>query len=330
MSADAPPPTGMIPRFARLIEAMKRAVADGADRRRLLGPLGKLGPLAGLLWQYLGHTRRRLAALHARYAAGRLPAAPRRPATPRPAADRPGSARRPPGIPRGPVFLQYGLGCFVLELRELVEDPEMRALLAASPQAGRLLRPLWRKLTTDPLPEVLQPAVRSRASRRQPRLGAGRRRRVPLRPRAQQRRPTRRAGDARPLRPSRRLRCPPGLRRFGRTDAAPSSHAHNVANMQHNAAQFTRPSTSSSIEPAEAGGRDARTDPQTHCSRRVLPAGWRLRRARVPAPSRPPSASASSPTSTAPTPTGPARARSTRRRWPPRISCGRIPAGPST
>ncbi len=32
----------------------------------------------------------------------------------------------------------------------------MRALLAASPQAGRLLRPLWRKLTTDPLPEPLR------------------------------------------------------------------------------------------------------------------------------------------------------------------------------
>ncbi len=167
MSADAPPPTGMIPRFSRFIEAMKRGVADGADRRRLLGPLGKLGPLAGLLWHYLGHTRRRLTALHARYAAGRLSAAPRRRATSRPAADRPGSARRP-GIPRGPVFLQYGLGCFVLELRALVEDPEMRALLAASPQAGRLLRPLWRKLTTDPLPEPLQLPCKPRLAQAAP------------------------------------------------------------------------------------------------------------------------------------------------------------------
>ncbi len=60
------------------------------------------------------------------------------------------------GIPRGPVFLPYGLGCYLGELRELVNDPETRALLAASPQAGRLLRPLWRKLTAEPLPEVLQ------------------------------------------------------------------------------------------------------------------------------------------------------------------------------
>jgi hypothetical protein len=122
----------------------------------MLGPLGKLAPLAGLLWHYLGDTRRRLAALHARFAAGRLPAAPRQRATPRPAADRAARMRRPPGIPRGPVFLQYGLGCFVSTLRELLEHSEMRALLAASPQAGRLLRPLWRKLTTEPLPEVLQ------------------------------------------------------------------------------------------------------------------------------------------------------------------------------
>ncbi len=143
-------------------------MADGADRRRLLGPPGKLGPLAGLLWRSLGHTRQRLAALHARYAAGRLPATPRRPATPRPAADRPAQMRRPPGIPRGPVFLQYGLGCFVPQLRALVEDPEMRALLAASPQAGRLLRPLWRKLTTDPLPEPLQLPPKPRLARAEP------------------------------------------------------------------------------------------------------------------------------------------------------------------
>jgi hypothetical protein len=145
----------MIPRFSLLIEAMKRGLIDGADRRRLLGPLGKLGPLVGLLWHYLGHTRRRLAALHARYAAGRLAPAPRRRTTSPPATGRPRSERGPPSIPRGPVFPQYGLGCFVTELRELVEHPEMRALLAASPRAGRLLRPLWRKLTADPLPEVL-------------------------------------------------------------------------------------------------------------------------------------------------------------------------------
>ncbi len=64
--------------------------------------------------------------------------------------------RRPPRIPRGPVLLRYHLARFVAPLRALVEEPEMRALLLAAPQAGRLLRPLWRKLTTDPLPEPLR------------------------------------------------------------------------------------------------------------------------------------------------------------------------------
>ncbi len=236
MSADAPPPTGMIPRFARFIEAMRRGVADGADRRRLLGPLGKLGPLAGLLWHYLGHTRRRLTALHARYTAGRLAAAPRRRATSRPAADRPGSARRP-GIPRGPVFLQYGLGCFVPQLSELLEHPEMRALLAASPQAGRLLRPLWRKLTTDPLPEPLQLPCKPRLAQ-----APRRSRRAPRRPSPPRR--TSRArppGGVRPRRPSRLLPRPPGRRRFFKPDAALPWHGLNVVISQLTTRSRRRP-----------------------------------------------------------------------------------------
>jgi hypothetical protein len=51
---------------------------------------------------------------------------------------------------------------YELELRRLLDDPEMRAFLAAVPQAGRLLGALWRKLTTEPLPEVLRPPPRPR------------------------------------------------------------------------------------------------------------------------------------------------------------------------
>jgi hypothetical protein len=47
-------------------------------------------------------------------------------------------------------------------LQTLLDDPEMRALMAASPQAGRILRPLWRKLTPDPLPAVLRLPPRPR------------------------------------------------------------------------------------------------------------------------------------------------------------------------
>jgi hypothetical protein len=50
-------------------------------------------------------------------------------------------------------------------LQALLDDPEMRALLAASPQAGRILRPLWRKLSTYPLPPVLRLPPRPRRPR---------------------------------------------------------------------------------------------------------------------------------------------------------------------
>ncbi len=151
MPPDAPPPTNVIHRFGLFIEGLKRAMAEGIGRRH-----DTLGPLAVLLWHYLGRTLRRLAALHAGFADGTLAAAPRRSAAPRRPSDRPTTMRRPPRIPRGPVLLQYYLIHFVPQLRALVEEPEMRALLEASPQAGRLLRPLWRKLTTDPLPEPLR------------------------------------------------------------------------------------------------------------------------------------------------------------------------------
>ena len=110
-----------------------------------------------LLGNFLSGTLRRLAALHARFAAGKLPAAPRarRPAAAL-AADRPRAEPRPPGIPRGPVLLTVFQAGFDGQLQALLDDPEMRALLAASPRAGRLLRPLWRKLSPRPLPEVLR------------------------------------------------------------------------------------------------------------------------------------------------------------------------------
>jgi hypothetical protein len=146
-SPDASPRTGVIHRFTLLIEGLKRAMADGIGQRH-----ATLGPLSVLLWNYLARTLRRLAGLHARVEAGTLAAAPRRNAAPR----RSRSVRQPARLPRGPVLAQYYLGRFIAPLRELVEEPEMRALLAASPQVGRLLRPLWRRLTTDPLPEPLR------------------------------------------------------------------------------------------------------------------------------------------------------------------------------
>ena len=44
-------------------------------------------------------------------------------------------------------------------LRHLLEkDPDMRALLTAAPQLGRILRPLWHMVSPDPFPaEIARP-----------------------------------------------------------------------------------------------------------------------------------------------------------------------------
>ena len=159
MSAAAPSlPTGLMPRFTLFINQVKRTMGEVMLYRH------DTTPLAMLLWEYLSTTLRRLTALHARFAAGKLAAAPRarRPLAERVAAECPRAEPRPSGIPPGPVLMTvFGAG-FDGILQALLDDPEMRALLAASPQAGRILRPLWRKLSPRPLPEVLRLPPRPR------------------------------------------------------------------------------------------------------------------------------------------------------------------------
>ena len=93
MSAAAPSlPTGLMPRFALFINGVKQTIGEVMLRRH------EAVPLAMLLWDYLTGTLRRLAALHARFAAGKLPAAPRAAARPprawRPTARGPSAGRR--------------------------------------------------------------------------------------------------------------------------------------------------------------------------------------------------------------------------------------------
>ena len=146
------PPTGLMPRFSFFINAMRWTLGQIMLMRH------DTMPLAVLLGDYLSVTLRRLAALHARFAAGKLPAAPRvrRLAAGRVVADRPRAEPRPSGIPPGAVMMTVFREGFDEQLQALLDDPEMRALLAASPQAGRILRPLWRKLSPRPLPDVLR------------------------------------------------------------------------------------------------------------------------------------------------------------------------------
>jgi hypothetical protein len=157
-----------MPRFGLFIACVMRTVDEAVGRRP-----GAERPLAMLLWDYLAGVRRRLDARHARFAAGRLSAAPwaRRPVVEGATPDRPKPDRQRPAIPPGPVLLTVFRAGFDEMLQALLDDPEMRALLAASPQAGRILRPLWRKLSTYPLPPVLRLPPRPRRPRVRPAAG---------------------------------------------------------------------------------------------------------------------------------------------------------------
>ena len=157
MSPGASTPTSLMCRFGLLVERLRWTLADWVDRN----PRNRdvLGPLALLLWKYLQRTTRKLAALHAQFAAGTLASAtlaPRKDRAPRRAAEPAESTSRGEKLPSGPVLARFGAGYLGAWLLALVDDAEMQALLAASPQAGRLLRPLWRRLTNDPLPAPLR------------------------------------------------------------------------------------------------------------------------------------------------------------------------------
>jgi hypothetical protein len=163
-------------RFAGFIGAVKRAMGEGFSLRQLRvdGNAAAVAPLYFLLERYFTATLRRFATLHARFLAGTLATAPRKRLTTKPTdegatADQPKTVRRASAIPPGPVLLQeFGVRMFS-NLYALLEDPEMRAFLAAAPQAGRILRPLWRKLSPEAaLPEILRLPPRPPRPRKPP------------------------------------------------------------------------------------------------------------------------------------------------------------------
>ncbi len=158
-----------------------------------------------LLWSRLRRTAERFARLAAKVQAGTLPPPRRRLRSPRPA--RPQKLR----LPRGVAWLLRRLpqaASAASQLQHLLADPAMADLLAAAPQAGRLLRPLCQMLGIRPPPARAAP-VRRRSGRR-PR---------PARPAVPGRRRAR--GPASSPRPS------PASRPFRRDRAMPP-HVHNV------------------------------------------------------------------------------------------------------
>ncbi len=163
-----PIPTTPKERFARILDLLRRAVAAQAARNR------PLEALLRLVYARLGRIASRFARLAARIPAGapprphrsRRPPASTTPASaiPASATPRPAAARPWARLPRAPGWLHRLVPPMVYpaasQLRHLLADPEMAALLAASPGLRRALAPLWHMLAIpappppEPLPEA--------------------------------------------------------------------------------------------------------------------------------------------------------------------------------
>lgn len=169
MSVVLPSPTrAPAERFAQIIDTLCSAVAARAATHRLARPV------LVLLWSWLRRTARRFGRLAARVQAGR-PSRPRRPAAPRPPRPR---APRTPRLPRGFAWVirlvPYAAAGSASQLQHLLAEPDMAALIAAAPTAGRLLRPLCRMLGVRLPPALILPLRPARRSATPARRAAAR------------------------------------------------------------------------------------------------------------------------------------------------------------
>ncbi|MGC8469076.1 MAG: hypothetical protein ACP5NI_04125 [Acetobacteraceae bacterium] len=164
-------PTTPAERFAAIIEGVCRAIGTHAAKERLLAPVLRL------VWSRLRRIGARFARLAARIPAGAPPRPHRTLALARRATP---PASRPPhrwaGLPRRPGWLLRFLPPMVYpaksQLEYLLADPEMAALLAASPGLRRSLRPLCRMLGLPvPVGPRHRAADRGPESRRQESAG---------------------------------------------------------------------------------------------------------------------------------------------------------------
>lgn len=139
--------------FSTILSSLQAAIAVVAARDR------RLTVLMVAMWGRIARMGRRLERLVAMWRAGTLPDA-RAPHARAPRARPATTATTRPCYPTAPDWLLRTLGhdaaAAGLQLRHLLTDEECVAFLAAVPQAGRILRPLLRMLSRDPLPEILR------------------------------------------------------------------------------------------------------------------------------------------------------------------------------
>ena len=134
-------------RLTRIIDLLCRATAARIAGGRLAGPI------ILLICAYLGRAGSRFRRLAARIEAGRD--RPRGRAASRAPASRARRSRLPQGV-GWLVRLVPETASGGSQLQHLLMDPEMAALIAASPRTGRLLRPLCRMLGVTPPPALVR------------------------------------------------------------------------------------------------------------------------------------------------------------------------------
>jgi hypothetical protein len=139
------PAPGLAQTFALVIAGLCRTTASRIAIDR------DAGPLLIRIFSRLHRLAARLKSLVARIEAGTPPQS-------RPARPTIGPRRRKPRLPDGSGWLIRvvpGAAVYAGQVQTLLDDPQTAALLAAAPQAGRILRPLCRMLAI-PLPETLR------------------------------------------------------------------------------------------------------------------------------------------------------------------------------
>ncbi len=161
------PATLLGQRYLPHIADLCAGLAEVAARHRALAPL------LVLVWFRLRRTLARLDHLARRWQQGRLRRhAGRRQTRRRPPHIHPADASRPRRTPQGHAWLirlHQPLAQFAPRIQALLDDPEIAALCAAAPQAGRLLRPLCRMFALAPPAHIARPAAPAVVQPRKPR-----------------------------------------------------------------------------------------------------------------------------------------------------------------
>ena len=150
------PPRTPAPALAGLIATLLAMLGARLERP---GRPGLAGPVILAVANRLQRLHSRLTRLIARWEAGTLTPPRRRPPPRRRAPRAPGPWDHLPHLPRGRGWLPRlvpGSGVGAAQLRRLLDEPGMQALLEAAPQAGRVLRPLWHILSAEPPPPLLR------------------------------------------------------------------------------------------------------------------------------------------------------------------------------